>query len=46
LRFIHAPQDMVMAALDIIDNARKGLKIDVVQERVLFDMDMRRELSV
>jgi hypothetical protein len=32
--------------LDLIDGARKALKIDTVQERVLFDMDMRRELSV
>lgn len=44
LRFIKEPQDMVIATLDLIDNARKALKIDVVQERVLFDMDMRREL--
>ncbi len=46
LRFIKEPQDIVTASLDLIDNARKGLKIDVAQERVLFDMDMRRELSV
>ncbi|TLM80413.1 MAG: anaerobic carbon-monoxide dehydrogenase catalytic subunit [Actinobacteria bacterium] len=46
LRFIKEPQDMVVATLDLIDNARKALKIDVAQERVLFDMDMRRELSV
>ncbi|MBA4370085.1 MAG: carbon-monoxide dehydrogenase catalytic subunit [Coriobacteriaceae bacterium] len=46
LRFIKEPQDMVAATLDLIDNARKALKIDVAQERVLFDMDMRRELSV
>lgn len=46
LRFIKEPQDMVTATLDLIDNARKGLKIDVAAERVLFDMDMRRELSV
>lgn len=44
LRFIKEPQDTVVAALDLIDNARKALKIDVPQERVLFDMDMRREL--
>jgi len=46
LRFIKEPQDMVIASLDLIDNARKALKIDVAAERVLFDMDMRRELSV
>ncbi len=46
LRFIKEPQDMVVATLDLIDNARKALKIDVAAERVLFDMDMRRELSV
>ena len=46
LRFIKEPQDMVVATLDLIDNARKVLKIDVAAERVLFDMDMRRELSV
>jgi carbon-monoxide dehydrogenase catalytic subunit len=46
LRFIKEPQDMVVATLDLIDGARRALKIDVAQERVLFDMDMRRELSV
>lgn len=46
LRFIKEPEDMVTATLDLIDTARKGLKIDVAAERVLFDMDMRRELSV
>jgi carbon-monoxide dehydrogenase catalytic subunit len=46
LRFIEEPQDMVIATLDLIDGARKALKIDVPAERVLFDMDMRRELSV
>ena len=46
LRFIKEPQDMVTATLDLIDGARKALKIDTAQERVLFDMDMRRELSV
>ncbi|MFA5844234.1 MAG: anaerobic carbon-monoxide dehydrogenase catalytic subunit [Coriobacteriia bacterium] len=46
LRFITEPQDMVVATLDLIDAARKALKIDVAAERVLFDMDMRRELSV
>ncbi len=46
LRFIKEPQDMVIATLDLIDGARKALKIDVAQERLLFDMDMRRELSV
>ena len=44
LRFITEPQDMVVATLDLIDAARAALKIDVPAERVLFDMDMRREL--
>ncbi len=34
---------MVAKALDLIDAKRAALKIDVPQERVLFDMDMRRE---
>lgn len=46
LRFISEPADIVTAALDLIDTARAGLKIDAPAERVLFDMDMRRELSV
>lgn len=46
LRFIAEPQDMVVTTLDLIDSARAALKIDVPAERVLFDMDMRRELSV
>jgi carbon-monoxide dehydrogenase catalytic subunit len=46
LRFISEPGDIVTASLDLIDNARAALKIDVPAERVLFDMDMRRELSV
>jgi carbon-monoxide dehydrogenase catalytic subunit len=46
LRFIKEPHDMVTATLDLIDGARKALKIDTAQERVLFDMDMRRELRV
>jgi anaerobic carbon-monoxide dehydrogenase catalytic subunit len=44
--FIHEPQDIVIKALDIIDAKRAALKIDLPQERVLFDMDMRREISV
>jgi anaerobic carbon-monoxide dehydrogenase catalytic subunit len=46
LYFIEEPQDMVIKALDLIDAKRAALKIDVPQERVLFDMDMRREISV
>jgi carbon-monoxide dehydrogenase catalytic subunit len=46
LRFISDPHDIVTATLDLIDGARAALKIDVPAERVLFDMDMRRELSV
>lgn len=46
LRFISEPQDIVTATLDLIDGARAALKIDTAAERVLFDMDMRRELGV
>ncbi len=46
LRFISDPAGIVTATLDLIDAARAALKIDVPAERVLFDMDMRRELSV
>jgi carbon-monoxide dehydrogenase catalytic subunit len=46
LEFLSDPQDIVTSTLDTIDAARAALKIDVPQERVLFDMDMRRELSV
>jgi carbon-monoxide dehydrogenase catalytic subunit len=46
LRFISEPQEIVVATLDLIDGAREGLKIDAPTERVLFDMDMRRELNV
>jgi carbon-monoxide dehydrogenase catalytic subunit len=46
LFFIEEPHDMVVKALDLIDARRTALKIDVPQERVLFDMDMRREISV
>jgi anaerobic carbon-monoxide dehydrogenase catalytic subunit len=44
--FIEHAQDIATKALDIIDAKRTALKIDVPQERVLFDMEMRRELSV
>jgi carbon-monoxide dehydrogenase catalytic subunit len=46
LEFLSDPQDIVNSTLDTIDAARAALKIDVPAERVLFDMDMRRELSV
>jgi len=46
LEFIEQPDDIVNAALDHIDAKRAALKIDAPAERVLFDMDMRRELSV
>jgi len=46
LRFIQDPAQIVVATLDLIDSARQALKIDVPAERVLFDMDMRRELNV
>jgi carbon-monoxide dehydrogenase catalytic subunit len=44
--FIEQSQDIATKALDLIDAKRAALKIDVPQERVLFDMEMRRELSV
>lgn len=37
---------LIEKALAHIDAKRKALKIDVAQERVLYDMEMRRELSV
>jgi carbon-monoxide dehydrogenase catalytic subunit len=46
LEFIADAHDIVTASLDHIDKKRAALKIDTKQERVLFDMDMRRELSV
>ncbi len=46
LEFIPEPEDIVTRTLDLIDSARAELKIDVPRERVLFDMEMRRELSV
>ncbi len=46
LEFIPEAKDIVKAALDHIDAKRAALKIDTAQERVLFDMEMRRELSV
>ncbi|GAB4278714.1 MAG: anaerobic carbon-monoxide dehydrogenase catalytic subunit [Coriobacteriia bacterium] len=46
LEFLSDPAEIVASALDTIDAARASLKIDVAQERVLFDMEMRRELSV
>jgi carbon-monoxide dehydrogenase catalytic subunit len=46
LRFIPDPHEIVTTSLNLIDAARGALKINAPQERVLFDMDMRRELSV
>lgn len=46
LAFISDPAEVAASALDHIDAKRAALKIDTAQERVLFDMDMRRELSV
>ncbi len=46
LEFYADPQTIVEKALAHIDAKRKALKIDVAKERVLYDMEMRRELSV
>ncbi|MBU4556069.1 MAG: anaerobic carbon-monoxide dehydrogenase catalytic subunit [Actinobacteria bacterium] len=46
LEFHSDPADIVTRTLELIDSARAALKIDTTQERVLFDMDMRRELNV
>jgi carbon-monoxide dehydrogenase catalytic subunit len=46
LAFIEQPEAIVASALDAIDKARTALKIDTPRERVLFDMEMRRELDV
>jgi carbon-monoxide dehydrogenase catalytic subunit len=40
------PSRMAAMIIDHIDQKRKALGIDVVKERVLYDMEMRRELEV
>ena len=46
LAFIESPEAIVASALDAIDGKRAALKIDTPRERVLYDMEMRRELDV
>lgn len=46
LEFIAQPADIVTATLDHIDKKREALGINVQKDRVLFDMEMRRELGV
>ncbi|MBE0417506.1 MAG: anaerobic carbon-monoxide dehydrogenase catalytic subunit [Coriobacteriia bacterium] len=46
LAFIQDHEAIVASALDTIDAKRAALKIDAPRERVLFDMEMRRELDV
>ncbi len=46
LEFVTEWQEIVKRSLDTIDKKRQALKIDETQERVLFDMEARRELSV
>ena len=46
LEFISDAAEIATAALDHIDAKRAALGIDTAQERVLFDMEMRRELNV
>jgi carbon-monoxide dehydrogenase catalytic subunit len=40
------PSDMAAVMIDHIDKKRKALGIDRARERVLYDMEMRRELEV
>lgn len=40
------PSKMAVMIIDHIDQKRKALGIDVAKERVLYDMEMRRELEV
>ncbi|MEW5705675.1 MAG: anaerobic carbon-monoxide dehydrogenase catalytic subunit [Actinomycetota bacterium] len=44
--FISKKEDILAAVLDHIQKKRKALGIDKKQERILFDMEMRRELRV
>lgn len=46
LEFVSDWQSIVERTLDHIQKKRKALGIDVAKERVLFDMEARRELSV
>jgi carbon-monoxide dehydrogenase catalytic subunit len=46
LEFYPDGETIVTKALEHIDAKRRELKIDATKERVLYDMDMRRELSV
>ncbi|MBE0447196.1 MAG: anaerobic carbon-monoxide dehydrogenase catalytic subunit [Actinobacteria bacterium] len=45
-KFIPDKEGILKASLDHIQVKRKALGIDTQKERVLFDMEMRRELSV
>ncbi|MCL6471534.1 MAG: anaerobic carbon-monoxide dehydrogenase catalytic subunit [Firmicutes bacterium] len=44
--FIKDKEEIFKASMEHIQKKRKALGIDTQQERVLFDMEMRRELSV
>jgi len=46
LEFVSNWQEIVKRTLDHIQKKRKALGIDVAKERVLFDMEARRELRV
>lgn len=46
LEFYPDGETIVVKALEHIDAKRRELKIDTAKERVLYDMEMRRELSV
>ena len=46
LEFYPDGETIVAKALEHIDAKRRELKIDTAKERVLYDMEMRRELSV
>ena len=43
--FAADPEDMAKRMIAHIDLKRKALGIDKARERVLFDMDMRREMA-
>jgi carbon-monoxide dehydrogenase catalytic subunit len=44
--FFPTKEEILEASLNHIQAKRKALGIDTQKERVLFDMEMRRELSV
>ncbi len=45
LEYVQNPEEILEKVINHIQSKRKALKIDVKKERVLFDMDARRELG-